>query len=190
MKNRYNIFRFIILLITIQICLVLGGCPPKPNIDAVKNGDQFKDVIVLAFNRYNVNFGTENLPIVNLVYTLSDGTEKEAKFMLDGYDADKRIGLQLVTLDDKILWEEERKDGNSEAPDLNDAKLIQEQAVKYDYPIIFICVYDYQDEYDGSQIANNRAAVYKELYALVETPELMKWAEDLGYNETLLQKTE
>lgn len=190
MKNRYYIFRIEILFVLILICLILGGCPPKPNIDTVKNGEQFKNVIVLAFNKYHVDFDSDNLPIVHLAYTLSDGTEKKVKFKLDGYDEDKQIGLQLVTLEDKILWGEERKNSDSEAPDLNDAKLIQQQAVKYDFPIIFICIYDYQAEYNGNQIANNRAAVYKELYALFETPELMKWAEDLGYNKILLDKPE
>jgi hypothetical protein len=160
----------------------------KPNTDAVKSGDAFKYVIEVNMQKYNVSFSTDNSPSVSITYERSDGTKKTAEFMLDGYDADKKIGYQLVTTEDKKQWDEERQNEDSEVPDLTDAKLIQEWATQYEFPVIFICVYDYQGEFDGSKIADNTVLVYKELYSILETPALMKWAENLGYDTILLEE--
>jgi|AGTN01.3.fsa_nt_gi hypothetical protein len=79
---------------------------------------------------------------------------KKTEFQLDGYDTEKHIGYQMVTVADKAQWEESREQGDETAPDLKDTELIQQQCLQYEFPVIFICSYSYQVEIKKEQALN------------------------------------
>jgi len=115
-------------------------------------------------------------------YISKNGDIKEAAFQLDGYDAEKKIGYKLITLNDKALWEQERKNGNQEAPDLNDYELIQSAAIEYENPIFLIKIYEYQNQIDNDSIRKNQNKFFADLYKLLGTQRMVQWLEGGLYN--------
>jgi len=156
----------------ILFVLLLSGCPNQPSSDYV---GMIKENME---NGYGLRFDTADLPTVDIAYTMPEGTEKTAEFKLDGYDSEKEIGYKIVTLDDKEKWEQERLNGDSQAPDLNDADLIQEEATKYEFPVVFICIYDYQNDSNWDQIIENQETISNELYEIMNTQALKQWEKE------------
>ena len=181
-KTRHA-YRFFLCSFALLIIMLLCGCPQKPDTTGIKNGQNYtRDLEALLNNSYETDFSTKDTPVVNINYQLPDGTKRTARFALDGYDTGKGIGYQCVTAEDKLHWEQARNDGDLETPDLNDSHLIQSEAIRYEYPIIFVCVYDYQDEFYTDKIVENQAFFMDELRALLATPEIVQWAKDGGYS--------
>jgi hypothetical protein len=152
------------------ICLLLTGCPNKPVSD-------YQGLLESAMNgRYGTNFG---LPVVSISYQTADGTQKIADFQLDGFDYMNQIGYQFVTEEDKALWEQAKKDGQQSVPDLADIELIQQAAIKYKFPVLFIYIKN-SDSKDWGQIIENQQVLSAELSKLSDTPEMIEWAQRIG----------
>ena len=160
-------------------CLVLGGCPSAMDIEAVRNGDSFRLQIINRFHSYyNVEFDDDSdLPLVDISYEISNGSTKTAVFQLDGYNEKAGIGYKLVLADDKNEWDEKRHNGDEEAPDLSDEKLIQDACMKYDYPIIFLSAYEYQND-AGNEAVKNLNLFIQDLNELMESDRIKRWARE------------
>ena len=175
MKRTRGIVYLILGLMFISSGLLLIGCDPIP-LDIIRNGTYFRDMMDSNMG-YGVHFYHKSAPTVSIDYQLVDGITKTAEFRLDGYDAEKKIGYKLVLKDDKEEWEQMRSQGNLNAPDLNDAELIQNAAIRYQFPVLFMCAYQYQDELNQDEIDEN-AEEFIALYAsLINAPEIKQWAE-------------
>jgi hypothetical protein len=87
-----------------------------------------------------------------------------------------------VTLNYKNSWFEERERGNLEAPDLNDFELIQEAALKNEYPILLINIYEYQNQTDMENIYKNQDKFFDDLYGLLNNQIMVEWFEKGLYN--------
>lgn len=160
------------------VVLALSACDPPPP-EYIKSGDYFRvDLTSQLLGNYEVNFSSENSPTVNISYSISDGTDKTAVFQLDGYDAEKNIGYKLVLQKDKEGWDESRTEGNEDAPDMNDAALIQQAAAEYKFPVVFMWAYQYQNQLSQYQVNKNINKFDDDLKALMKTPALAKWAYD------------
>ena len=157
------------------------GCDPlDPNF--AKSGLMFDGFSPILHNWYGVHLDKENVPTVYIQYQSQDGTSKTAVFKLDGFDFSKKIGYKLVRKKDKETWEYNRKKGNLDAPDMNDAELIQQAAIQYKFPVIFMWVYQYQDELSQEQMSDNCDEFDDRFEAIMSTPEMVKWAQDGLYS--------
>lgn len=176
------IISFIILFGT----LFLIGCE-YIQTDPVKSGEYFRQMIDLE-GVYGVYFSSENTPQIIVEYKKEDGKLKTAVFQLDGYDPEKKIGYKLVVEKDKTKWDNELKNGNQETPDMNDAKAIQKAALNYDFPVIFMWAYQYQNDFDQNHIRDNGQIFMKEFIELLKTPEIKAWAEHGMYDGTWIKE--
>lgn len=182
--KRKTVLRVTVYILLIVMTLLLSGCPQKRPYEAYENGKMFIRFVESAlYYRYEVITYREDSPTVYINYELPDGTAKTAIFTLDGYDPEKKIGFRCVTEEDKQQWEQARLEGDLEAPDLGDISLIQQEAVRYEFPIIFICIYEYQSFTDDDQITENELSFKSDLDAILSAPEIDRWAEDGGYHE-------
>lgn len=100
----------------------------------------------------------------------------------------KKIGYKLVVEKDKMQWDNDLKNGNQEAPDMKDAELIQGAALKYEFPVIFMWAYQYQNDFNHDQIIDNGRAFSSDFVALTDTPEIIKWAEEGMYDGTWIKE--
>lgn len=175
-------YRFAICILILSSCFLLVGCPNAMDPKYVTSGDWFRSTLVSELmSRYWVNFKTEHLP-VTISYQGTDGTVKKASFELDGYDPEKKIGYKLVLQSDKEEWEKSREEDNKEVPDLKDSELIQDAAVKHDFPIIFLWAYDYQYQLNQDAIFDNADKLRGSLIKLLNTPDFQHWAENGMYS--------
>ncbi len=173
-----RIKHMVIASLLLLSCLVLGGCPSAMDTEAVRNGDSFRLQIINRFDSYyNVDFDDSGLPLVYISYEISDGSTKTAVFQLDGYNEKAGIGYKLVLSNDKNEWDEKRNNGDKEAPDLNDEKLIQDACLKYDYPIIFLSAYEYQEDTDNKALQNLDSFI-QNLNELLESNRIKDWARE------------
>jgi hypothetical protein len=164
------------IIAVLCVPLALAACDPIPP-EIIKSGDYFKGQLTgELMGSYWADLHPENPPTVSIAYLLSDGIPKTAVFQLDGYDAKKNIGYKLVLLKDKEAWDESRAEGEMDAPDMNDAVLIQEAAARYKFPIIFMWAYQYQNQTGQRQIDKNSRKLVDDFRALMKTPELAEWA--------------
>lgn len=170
MKKKLLRFVFCIIL-TINL-IILTGCPQEPSSDYRA---MFENIIN---DEYGVEFETESLPTVDITYLSLNGDKITATFQLDGYDVDKKIGYKLVTIENKSKWEKDRNNGSLEAPDLSDTELIQEAAFNYEYPILFMCIYDFNNS-NYEQIKDNQITLINEYRNLMKKPIMERWIGDL-----------
>ncbi len=82
---------------------------------------------------YGISFLHDYLPTVDITYY----ENKKAVFQLDGYDPVKQIGYKFVTAKEEQDWNERRKNGDEEVPDLADSEQIAQSALYYDFPVLF-----------------------------------------------------
>ncbi len=175
MNKKFICFLTCILILFAGI--VCTGCDPIDS-NLAKSGQLFDAFSPKLHNMYGVHLSKEEVPTVSIAYQSQDGTAKTAVFKLDGFDFSKKIGYKLVLKKDKEEWEESRKKGNIEAPDLNDAELIQQAAVRYEFPVLFMWAYQYQDELSQEQMSENCDEFGDKFKAIMSTPEMEKWAQD------------
>ena len=174
----------VIVLQLVIICFMLCGCPSVMEPEAIKTGESFRLQIINRFHSYyNVEFDEANLPVVNISYQTTDGTKRTAVFQLDGYSKKADIGYKLVLSEDKNEWEEKHSDGEEGAPDLADEELIQKACLVYDYPIIFISAYQYQND-TGNKALENLDEFIQNLKELMETETMNDWAMNQSVEES------
>lgn len=168
----------------ILICIFLIGCPQEIDTNAIKSGDYYKIALSSSLHSgYGIHFSEEDTPNIHITYELNDGTLKTAAFKLDGYDAEKKIGYKLITVDDKAQWEQQRKNGNTDAPDLNDFELIQTAMIQYEYPVLLLKIYEYQSEVNAKSRSENDNKFFNDLYEkLFKTQRMAKWFEEGLYS--------
>ena len=172
----------VLYILIISLCVLSAGCPGAINNEDVKSGDFFRSEIVgRLHNLYGVNFSTKDVPIVNIKYDSTDGT-KTAEFQLDGYDSVKEIGYKLVTKADKSDWEDQKKDRKSEELEISDIAFIQQSCLEYDYPIILISSYMYQDDTQRETVLNNLDLFRAELNDLLDSDAIRVWAQEGLYD--------
>lgn len=172
--------RIPLLLVLIAMCMILSGCPSPPSTD-------YKGMFLNDINiEYRVNFDTVAPPTVNIYYFVN-GMNKTAVFQLDGYDAEKNVGYKIVTVEDKNKWEQEYKDGITNTPDINDVALIQEAAANYEFPIFFICIYDYQNDYEFGKIVDNQTRIRNEYENVKKLEGIRQWSEKLLYDGEIIK---
>jgi hypothetical protein len=146
---------------------------------AVKSGESFRMQITNKFNAsYKIKFSSEDLPTVSIPYQLSDGTKKTAKFELDGYNDNANIGYKLVLAEDKILWDERIGNGDLEAPDMSDELIIQSACLQYDFPVIFLSAYQYQND-SGNKALEDMDKFIDSLNKIMKSDEIKKWESGL-----------
>ena len=171
--------RFSIWVIVIIIVLLLAGCPQKIDREIIESGEYYKVAISSALHaKYEINFNEEDTPTILLTYQIDQYTTKNATIKLDGYDEEKKIGYKLITKNDKIEWEQDIEDGNTDVPDLEYYETIQTAAIEYEYPIIFIDISEYQNSYDIRSLTENDNKFFAELYNLFNTQAMAQWLKD------------
>ncbi len=171
-----TVSRIAACLMIILLGVLLLGCPATPSSDY---NYVFESTLQ---NEYGIDFDKTNRRTVKITYRIPDGTEKTAIFQLDGYNAKKKVGYKLVTLKDKTQWEKDRANGNLNAPDLSDIKLIQEAAARNASHIFFISIYSYQNDTGYDQIIDDQGKVNGDARTILQTPEIKQWIEDGLYS--------
>jgi hypothetical protein len=140
MKTYQKIVSMVLLL---GIALTFTGCPAIPDYEEQKNGKSIREYCKrYCEQHYGIVLKAENTPTAKLSYTIN-GKIKTASFQLDGYDSEQKIGFKFVTLSDIENWDQKREKGDAEAPDIQDAALLERSALAYEYPIIFIWMEEY-----------------------------------------------
>lgn len=97
----------------------------------------------ICLDSYGIYFSKTDIPIVEIPYKQNE----KAVFGLSGFDESRQIGYKFVTAEDEASWEMRRKEGDMNAPDLLRSKEIKEQAVLYDFPVLFVYVPEYWKTY-------------------------------------------
>lgn len=169
-------------MLSVALLIICSGCDYTYPVEEVKNGEFFKHVVINSMNGvYCVNFSPDNTPIVDILYK-KNGVEKSAEFQLDGYDPEKKIGYKIVLEKDKTNWEDKIKKGDQEVPDLNDSLLIQEAALKYQFPVIFMWGYQYQKDTDYDRLVDDGQTFMSDFNRIADKPEILGWAEKGMYD--------
>lgn len=143
------------------ICTTFTGCWFYFPITGVRSNPVPNDRAIISYiikicrDDFSIHFSdintlsaeeTKNIRDVKIQYKAENGERKTAAFTLDGYDAKNELGFKFVSKKDMEEWKTRREKGDMEAPDLNDAKSIWEQAVGYTFPVIFIDIPEYWKE--------------------------------------------
>ncbi len=183
MKGNYTLKSFSripLLLVLITMCMIFSGCPDAPSTD-------YEGIFINNISiEYRVNFDTMAPPTVNISYYVN-GNNKIAEFQLDGYDADKSVGYKIVTVEDKNKWEQDYKNEIINAPDINDVAFIREAAANYEFPIFFICIYNYQNDSDYREIIDNQQEISNEYESVKKLEGIRQWTENLLYDGEIIK---
>lgn len=108
--------------------------------EGLYNGDWIKEGLEeTCLVSYGIYFSNNDLPVVEIPY----GQDRKAIFELSGFDEKRQIGYKFVTAEDEINWNRMREEGDMDAPNLSDSEAIKEQALFYDFPVLFIYVPKY-----------------------------------------------
>lgn len=140
-----------LFIVCLLIVLVLStGCPAGiPSNEEIENGNWFRQEIDAKLWRdYDINIKKDDLPKITLTYNINQDNDKKATFALDGFDPEKKIGYKFVTNEDKEIWDKSRSEGDSEAPDLEDFSVLQNEALEYDFPVLIFWNPDYYKSMD------------------------------------------
>lgn len=175
--------RLTMLIMLILVCMILAACPSPVDTEYIQNGDYFRSMITSELlGRYGVNFSASDQPMVSVAYLADEGSEKICEFILDGYDSEKHIGYKLVVKKDMELWEKSREKGELKAPEMRDREFIQKASLQFDYPIVFVWAYPYQDDLRQKDIEANRKEFKKSIEELLSNQEMINWAQQGLYN--------
>ena len=171
-------FKKLTICIILAVCLLCCGCDGF-SVQEVKAGVPFKlQMEYLDIYALPLNFSYENAPEVKINYETEDGKNKIAVFRLDAFDANMKIGFKLVQQADKSEWDAARFFGSNSAPDMKDFELIQKAALQYDFPVLFLNIYQYQNEYEMGKVLDNSAELVEQAKDLFATPEMVNWSEN------------
>jgi len=183
MKEKRLFRRVVLCALFCAVSLCLSACPPRPDPEYARTGEYFCGPCTRAPKvKYQVIFETEILPNVIIEYRSAEGKEKRACFQVDGYDLEKNLAYKMVTQADQEKWEKAREEGDECAPDLADKEQIQKAALKNAVPVLFVCVYSYQNEneLEVERMMDNANKVSDEVRALLASPELAGWVKLFG----------
>lgn len=172
------ILKIIIILILVCACFFAGSCDGFMSIE-INEGVPFYLIMEDFDSIYPIHmeFSYENAPWVGISYYAQNGEKKAAVFQLDGYDPEKKIGFKLVLEKDKRNWQIGRLLGQTYLPDMNDEEYIRKAALQYEFPVLFINAYKYQDNYARGEITQTNSAFKNDLQQFFRTSEIAAWSE-------------